>query len=65
MYKMIRFERIEAVSQYRSQWKMTQNYMTASPPFTFLPSLSLSQPVCHLGCGKKRIVYCDILVYCY
>lgn len=44
MYKIILFERIEAVSQYRSQWKMTQNYMTASPhlpsspPFPF-PSL--------------------------
>lgn len=42
IYKMIPFERIEAASQYRSQWKMTQNYMTASPPFApLLPFLSL------------------------
>lgn len=60
---MILFEMIEAASQYRSQWKMTQNYMTASPPFIAPPSLS--QPVSQSGCGKKCVVYCDILVYYY
>lgn len=40
--KMILFERIEASSQYRSQWRMTQNYMIASPLFIpLLPFLSL------------------------